>query len=196
MNSVEAVYDGNQQLLLLTTLTKSSPMMGAIFLLGVASGLRVSDLLTLNKSDLARTIHITESKTKKPKIIHLTKDQHDYLVQYAKTIPHGKSLFPTSRTTVYRHFNRVGAILGLQTPLGTHTMRKTYLWNVFLHSKGCIETVRLAANHKYTSTTITYLRGGITMLVKRYARKAKKGITPSVPHTTCTKRHKKTNFEI
>jgi integrase len=181
MNRVDAVYDGNQQLLLLTTLTASNPMMGALFLLGVVSGLRIGDLLAIQKHQLAARMSVVEKKTGKTKVIKLQPKQLEYLREYALTVTQGNLLFPTSRSTVYRWFRSTASDLGINALIGTHTMRKTHLWNVFIKAKGNIDTVRRAANHKYHSTTIDYLKAGISMLVARYACRNKIGIPPSMP---------------
>ena len=176
MNSVDAIYDGEGQLMMLATLTKANPMMGALFLLGVASGLRIGDLLALKVGDLGSQMAVVERKTGKTKRFELDADHLEFLTTYADGRPPDAKLFPTTRTTVYRWFRRVADELGLEGEIGTHTMRKTYLWNIFVLSGGDIEQVRLAANHRWHSTTIGYLRGGISRLLARYAHDNQKNI--------------------
>ena len=176
MNSVDAIYDGQGQLMMLATLTKAKPMMGAIFLLGVASGLRIGDLLALKVGDLGSKMAVIERKTGKMKRFELDAGHLEFLTTYADGRPPDAKLFPTTRTTVYRWFRRAAEELGLEGEIGTHTMRKTYLWNIFVLSNGDIERVRLAANHRWHSTTISYLRGGISRLLARYAHDNQKDI--------------------
>jgi integrase len=180
MNSVDAIYDGEGQLMMLATLTKAKPMMGAIFLLGVASGLRIGDLLALRVVDLGPRMVVVERKTGKTKRFELEAGHLEFLTEYADGRPPDAKLFPTTRTTVYRWFRRIASDLGIEGDIGTHTMRKTHLWNIFVLSGGDIERVRLAANHRWHSTTISYLQKGIARLIARFTHENASGrIEPS-----------------
>lgn len=182
MKKVQGIYDDNDQLLLLATLTTHSPMMGMIFYLGVVSGLRISDLLALTVGDISKNpFTVRESKTKKLKHIKVPKEGWLLLQLYAEGVgleSHGK-LFPTTRQTVHRYFKRAAADLGL-TNIGTHTMRKTYAWNVFRVSQ-CLDTTRQALNHRYISTTVLYLVGGFIWAIHT-AFNGKKINTEVLPH--------------
>jgi integrase len=184
MKIVDGIYDGDQQLMLLATLTKAKPMMGAIFLFGVASGLRVSDVLTVTYGQLGSQMSVMEQKTGKTKHFTLDGQQLEFLQTYAamagRTKPEMK-LFPTSRTTVYRWFKLTGDKLGLDLIIGTHTMRKTHLHNVFVLSNGCLLTTKAAGNHAFVSTTVSYIQRGLRHIMTKYRDEHKDGITVSMP---------------
>jgi len=127
MQKVKGIYDDDGQLLMMATLTYDKPMMGALFYLGVVSGLRISDLLALRFEDVGREFVVTEGKTGKKKRVVLPKEGWQFVQLYAesKNLATGDRLFPTTRQTVLRYFKRVANDLGLDG-IGTHTMRKTY----------------------------------------------------------------------
>lgn len=144
------------------------------FKLGIYTGLRVSDLTRIKVKDLRsenKTWEITETKTKKIKVIPLTDEliqlgervikwhflkEDDYIIvgQYEGT--------HISRSQIYRVYRRIGDSLGIKN-VGTHALRKTYAMSLYLQSGGNIETVRQALNHKYTDTTlINYIMSAIS----------------------------------
>jgi len=82
---------------------------------------------------------------------------------------------PITRQYAYRVFKAVGEEMGL-TGLGTHSMRKTYAYNVLLASKN-FEHVKESLNHAYLSTTFLYLIDGLTALLPKAG---KLGIPPSI----------------
>jgi len=167
----------------LATLTHDKPMMGVLFAVGVMSGLRIGDLLSLKVADVGRVFVVRESKTGKRKRVNLSVGAWyvlDAYIQGAGLRPQDR-VFPVTRQTVHKYFKRTAANLGITSPIGTHTMRKTYGWNVWRMSK-CIDTVRRAYNHKYISTTVQYLLDGFIWLSDIHYGSALPSIEPSYEH--------------
>jgi integrase len=164
MKRVKGIYDDKQQLMIIASLTKSNGMMGVLFFLGMVTGLRISDLLALEVGQMAQTFEAYERKTGKTKVVTLTDNHWHFLEVYMIGMKATDKLFPTSRQTVHKYFKRAEKDLGL-ADIGTHTMRKTYAYNVFRDS-GCLKTVQKSLQHKYMSVTIGYLVSGFVFAVK------------------------------
>ncbi|OUO94845.1 site-specific integrase [Cloacibacillus sp. An23] len=147
-----------------------------LFVLGINSGLRVSDLLNLKIDDVADKgklkdrIHLIEQKTGKTKdfpisdtaakaikeyLGELNDDTgSDYLFQSRK----GKKAI--SRIQAWRILNEAAAHAGLEKDsIGTHTMRKTFGYHAY--KKGMdITIIQKLLNHSSPSITLSYI--GIT----------------------------------
>lgn len=183
IKSVTGIYDENDQLLLLATLTADNPLMGAIFLLGVVSGLRISDLLAIRMGDISQSFEVREGKTGKRKIISMCDDTWGFLRMFVEMrrdygVSDDAPLFSTTRQTVHRYFKRVAVDLGLDN-IGTHSMRKTYAYNVLRVTKSVFCT-RDALNHTNVTTTLGYLAGGLEELLNCHYGDSVPVMAPSV----------------
>ncbi|MCL2816227.1 MAG: site-specific integrase [Oscillospiraceae bacterium] len=145
-----------------------------MFVVGLNTGLRVSDILNLKISDIAKKSHvtITEKKTGKYKRflvnekLRLEIDKFidsenlsagDYMIPSRK----GKNK-PITRVQAYRILNETAARLQL-SEIGTHTMRKTFgYWHYKQHKD--IAVLQDIFNHSSPSITLKYI--GITQDVK------------------------------
>lgn len=142
------------------------------FGLGVYSGLRVSDLLTLRVRDVRNKTHvnITEHKTKKQKrfLIHpLIKDE---LERYVADMKDEAFLFPSrqkktrsglkrrpiDRSTAYRMLNKVAHKFDL-SEIGTHTMRKTWGFKLYNDDPKNLALLMKMFNHSSQEVTLDYL---------------------------------------
>ena len=103
-------------------------MMGTLVFLGIITGLRISDLLALKVSDVGQAFEVVEQKTRKKKRIMLCDDQWYVLESYiiCNHLKPDDRLFPTTRQTVLKYIKRAAADLGIKSPIGTHSMRKSY----------------------------------------------------------------------
>ena len=124
----------------------------ALFVMGINSGLRISDLLALrwedvySKGKFHSRIVLVEKKTSKRQEIPLGKSVIDVLKEYkAHTTPEGY-LFPTEKNpkngdlSKAMSFQYVHRILnyyireraGFTEPVGCHTLRKTFGYQAYL----------------------------------------------------------------
>ena len=145
-----------------------------IFQVGKATLLRVSDVMTLKKSDIynpdgsvKNTAFIHDKKTGKANTLYLKPVQqdllqyHDWLVQQNIN---SDWLFPSTahpdrhitEKQFYKIMARVGDLLGINY-LGTHTMRKTGAYLVYTQSNYNISLVMHLLNHLSEYMTLTYL---------------------------------------
>lgn len=153
-----------------------------IFQVGKATLLRVSDVISLKKSDvfddqdqIMKNAYIVDKKTKKQNTLYLRPAKTDLLVyqnwlmKYQMQHPDVKVydspwLFPSfanpdkhiSGHTYYEIMQKVGDLLGLNY-LGTHTMRKTGAYRVYEQSNHNIGLVMKLLNHSSEAVTLNYL---------------------------------------
>ena len=103
-----------------------------LFLIGINSGLRMSDIVKLKKQDIlsAKNPRIVEQKTGKTRILYLSSLQ-DLIQAYTIDLAPADYLFPSTKgghlevNTVYQMFQKVAALLG-RDDIGTHTLRKPF----------------------------------------------------------------------
>lgn len=157
---IESIYSDDGQIMVLATLARDNPMMASIFLLGITTGLRISDILSIKTAQFGQKFAVKTRKTGKKMGFILPEDIWRFLEIYANSRAHGHDdrLFPTSRQTVWRYFKNAGSEMGVA--ISPHDMRRIYAWHV-LRSSGCLQTVRKALGHKYVSVTVLYLIGAI-----------------------------------
>jgi integrase len=138
-----------------------------LFLLGINTGLRVSDLLNLKVKDIKRKKKITvkEGKTEKPRIIHLT-NIYEELNEYIKTVDGKEWLFPSrkgdkpiTRIQAYRQLNKAAKMVDIEDGIGTHTMRKTFGYWHYKQFKD-VGQLQMILNHAHPEITLKYI--GIT----------------------------------
>ncbi|WP_255451057.1 tyrosine-type recombinase/integrase [Sporomusa sp. KB1] len=106
-----------------------------LFVLGINSGLRISDLLSLKISDVKTKdrIVIREKKTGKIKDFPLSNTCEKAINEYLTNINREngwlfkskKSEQPITRVQAYRIMNQAAQAVGIKEAIGTHTLRKT-----------------------------------------------------------------------
>lgn len=143
-----------------------------IFEVGLATGLRIGDILRLRYSDFLPDrywVQVIEQKTGKARRVTVPDSLRYFLGQ--KLVYYGYDLESllapgrregqaVSRNRVYRVFKAVGRELGMND-IGTHSMRKTFARTLYISSGGDLEKVQNELNHKYPATTIcNYLLDG------------------------------------
>lgn len=153
-----------------------------IFQVGKATLLRVSDVISLKKSDvfdedgqIMKNAYIVDKKTKKQNTLYLRPVENDlliyqnWLMRFQMNHPElrvydSEWLFPSfehpdkhiSAHTYYGIMSKVGDLLGLNY-LGTHTMRKTGAYRVYEQSNHNIGLVMKLLNHSSEAVTLNYL---------------------------------------
>lgn len=107
-----------------------------LFVLGINTGLRISDILKLKVSDVKELTYIKmhEQKTGKFKRIKIS-GIADEIEKYISGMDDNTYLFksqkgnnsPISRVQAYRILNKAAVRVGINGEIGTHTLRKTSL---------------------------------------------------------------------
>lgn len=148
-----------------------------MFMLGINTGLRISDILKLTVADVTRDdksirddVSIVEKKTSKAKtfslndslkselkkyIDELQLEQDEYLIYSTNNNKHKA----VSRVTAYRILNDVARELHLDYKIGTHTLRKTFGYHFYKNFKD-VAMLQKIFNHSAPSITLEYI--GIT----------------------------------
>ena len=141
-----------------------------LFYTGINTGLRVSDIVSLNYNDIRDNysnmkshISITEKKTGKIKKFPICNGLYDELEKYTRFMKPGEYLFksqigtnqPITTTQAYRILKHTANKLGLEE-VGTHTMRKTFgYWHYKqYHDVALLQTI---FNHSSPSITLRYI---------------------------------------
>jgi len=140
-----------------------------LFVLGINSGLRISDLLLLTLDDIKDKdrIIIREKKTGKIKDFPLSDTCKKAIQEYLKNtkITDGwlfkskKGHQPISRVQAYRIINKAARAIGMKEAIGTHTLRKTFGYWAY---KNGVDVTRIQKllNHSAPNVTLAYI--GIT----------------------------------
>jgi len=173
MNEVQAVKDVSMLQVIPTLLTKHhSEQIGNIWHFGVNVALRISDLLSIQITDIVGDrLTITEGKTKKKAIIKLNEKALNIVAEIASKHPDNIYLFqsmssrnvvnrspkPLSRQAVSTAFKSVGEIVGID--LGTHSMRKTRGYHLYNKTKDIARVMKML-RHSSEAVTLRYI--GIT----------------------------------
>lgn len=167
INVVEPIRSKEDLKLLLNWFNTHYPKYAVIFLLGISSGLRISDILGLNVKDVFEkdVVTIREQKTEKYKQFPLRDDVKEVLNTYCKNKKPNEPLFKgwkgarLDRSQVYRLINKACEENGICANVGTHTMRKTFGYHHYrqFHDITLLQTI---FNHSSPQVTKRYI--GIT----------------------------------
>ena len=145
-----------------------------LFVVGINSGLRISDLLKLTISDvidgnkLKDRIRLREKKTNKFKDFPLSDNAKSALKEYLKTREYttNEPLFMSRknkgfllRQQAYKIINNVAKEVGIKEKIGTHTLRKTFGYHAYNNGYD-ITLIQKLFNHSSTSVALRYI--GIT----------------------------------
>lgn len=139
-----------------------------LFLVGVSTGLRVSDLLNIKKEQIIKLkrkqgrkeFKVKEGKTKKERIINITPVFNE-VYAYAENLE-SEWLFPSrkgdkaiSKVQAYRQLQKAGDFAGIDS-IGTHTMRKTFGYWLYKETKD-VALLQSILNHSTPKITLTYI---------------------------------------
>jgi integrase len=165
MNTVQPIRDKKKLEAMKQELLRQGYRDYLLFVLGINTGFRVSDLLELKVKDVKDVTHITvqEKKTKKIKRAYINSYLREQLDSYISTMNDDEYLFqsrkgsnnPISRVQAYRILNKAAERVGLEE-IGTHTLRKTFGYHHYqLHKDVAI--LQELFNHSAPSVTLRYI---------------------------------------
>ena len=135
-----------------------------LFSFGINTGLRISDILSLDVGDVKGRdyIEIREKKTNKYKKFSLNRFLKEEIDVFVEGLPSEQPLFYTQkhcrldRAQAYRILNKAAQTVGVKERIGTHTLRKTFGYH---HYKKYNDIVLLQKifNHSLPSVTLRYI---------------------------------------
>lgn len=146
--------------------TKHSERDVLIFVIGIYTGLRISDILNLKVVDVKNKVetNIVEIKTNKRRILNL-RNVTNQIIIYLEQEHDGESewLFPSPRDNCrplathqyYKIMQKVADNLGLDY-VGTHSMRKTFGYMFYQQYKD-LPTLMRILNHSSQQITLRYI---------------------------------------
>ncbi len=165
LNVVEPIRDKEIIKDIIDYLRLKSDRDALLFMFGIYSGLRVSDIIKLRVRDVKGKDRVTvkETKTGKEKILKINSilrkeiavyiiGKKDYEVLFKS--PRGINK-PISRQQAYNIINNAGKHFGLER-IGTHTMRKTFGFHIYQKTKD-ITLVQKLLNHSSPEFTLAYI---------------------------------------
>lgn len=174
MNVVSPIKDKKQLEVMKLYLKEKSMRDYLMFMVGISSALRISDILKLKVEDVwdskkpKEFIYLNEKKTGKykrfPITVNLSKAIKEYVREYK---PNGvdylfcsrKGDKPITRQHAALILSRAGDFVGIKEPISTHSMRKT--WGYWAYKNGVsLALIMEVLNHSSISNTKKYL--GIT----------------------------------
>jgi len=173
VTAVEPLRDKRQIEAIRKILAAQNLRDAAWFTLGINSGLRISDLLSLRVGDVRETptkwrdrIRITEQKTGKTKDFPLSASAQKALAAYLATRPDAKPsdpLFPSrkhgrplKRGQAWQILREAARAVGVTDPVGTQTMRKTFGYHAY-RSGVDLAIIQQILNHSSPGTTLAYI---------------------------------------
>ena len=141
-----------------------------VFVFGINTGLRASDILGLNIEDVKDKTYVEmkEKKTGKYKRFPLNKKLQILISEYLPernetyTIEKDEPLFigkkhkRLDRSQVYRFLNKACSEVGLKINVGTHTMRKSFGFH-FYQKFNDVALLQKILNHSSPSITLRYI---------------------------------------
>lgn len=164
MNIVEPIRDKKTVKRNWNYLKKNSLRDLLIFTFGTNCGLRISDILNLDVSDVKNKnyINIVEIKTNKPKRFPINTKLKPMLDKYTKDRKCNKPLFLSifgnrmERTQCYRIINKACRKAGVEYKVGTHTLRKTFGYHHYQKFKDVVVLQKIF-NHYSPQITLRYI---------------------------------------
>lgn len=142
-----------------------------LFMFGLYSGLRISDMLRLKVKDVRgiRILKLREEKTNKVKAIEINPILKEVIKDYIKDKKDHEYLFASRKRTngihkaitrnrAYVILSELGEVFGLDT-VGCHSMRKTFGYHYYQQTKDVGFLMKIF-NHATPMQTLDYI--GIT----------------------------------
>ena len=165
MVCVEPIRDKNKIETVKRILKENGSRDYLLFLLGINSGLRISDILKLKVSYVKnkKYIELYEQKTGKYKRFPITNSYKNALEDFIIGKDSDEWLFssqrggkPITRIQAYRIICNAYSKAGITVRIGTHTLRKTFGYHFYNKTKD-IALLQYIFNHSAPSVTLRYI---------------------------------------
>ena len=166
MNFVQPIREKDKIEEVKIELLKSGYRDYLLFVTGINTGLRISDLIKLKVKDVRNKTHIIlkETKTDKQKRFMININLKDNFDSYIKNLPDEEYIFksrqggnrPLTRVQAYRIINNAVRRLGVTDQIGTHTLRKTFGYHHYQTYKD-LAVLQDIFNHSAPSVTLRYI---------------------------------------
>lgn len=165
MNTVEPIRDMNLVLDIGDYLKARNERDYVMFMFGIYTGLRISDILPFRVRDVRdkQYVYIREKKTGKEKRFPLNDDLLPIIDRYVENKKDYEYLFksqkgknkPITRQQAYNILNGAAEAFDMEC-IGTHTLRKTFGYHMYQQTKDVV-TIKEILNHADISITLRYI---------------------------------------
>lgn len=177
MSTVEPIRELGKIKQIEKILLNQSPRNRLIFAIGINCGLRISDILNLNVSDVKNKSYIIvrEKKTGKYRKIPLNTKLRDMVGKYIENLNSDEPLFKSKynnrleRTYIYKVLNEACKKINLECNIGTHTLRKTFGYHHYKKFKD-IAMLQKIFNHSSSQITMRYIGIEQSQIEESYLR--------------------------
>jgi integrase len=136
-----------------------------LFVFGINSGLRISDILPLKVLDVLHTKHlkVREKKTGNARKIVITNALKKEIEKYTKELADSDFLFPSRkggkpihRVHAWQIIHDAAKACGVEGAIGTHTLRKTFGYHFYQRFKD-VAMLQYIFGHSSPSVTLRYI---------------------------------------
>jgi integrase len=164
MNVVQPIRDKRKLEEVKAWFSRRPPRDNLLFLVGINTGLRISDILRLRMRDIdGQHIVLREKKTGKRRFIPVNEELAPIFRQYCKGRHGSEFLFssreginqPITTSMAYRLMREAAAAVGLKH-IGTHTLRKTFGYHLYQQTRDP-QLVCQALDHSDPAITERYI---------------------------------------
>ncbi|OXS72957.1 site-specific integrase [Domibacillus enclensis] len=164
-NTVDPIRDPEQIRAMKEHLLHQSYRDYFLFVFGLNSGLRISDIVGLRVMDVRNTDHlrVKEKKTGNTRKIRMTGALKQEIEKYTRQMADSDLLFPSrkgkghiGRETAWRVINGAARACGISGAIGTHTMRKTFGYHFYQQTKD-VAMLQQIFGHSAPSVTLRYI---------------------------------------
>lgn len=168
MNFVEPIRDIEDIEKLKSTLKEQNMRDYFLFVLGINTGMRISELLTLKVGDLMCNDNVVPSIQVKNEEIPINTVVKECFLLYQTSITKNENLVdtylfqsrkghdPIDRSHAYRILNDAAQKLGLPYKIGPHTLRKTFGYHYYKKNKD-VKYLQKLFNHSSSKQTLSYI---------------------------------------
>ena len=171
MEYVEPIRDVESINAIKDILKKHSKRDLLLFVLGINTGIRISDLLSLKVEDvwdekgIKEFLYLKETNSGETKACYLNNNVQQALEDYLNShdflgsdylFKSKKNNLPITRQQAYRIINTAAKEVGIPGKIGTHTLRKTFGYHAY--RKGIAISILMGIYHHHTSSeTLRYI---------------------------------------
>ncbi len=165
MNTVEPIRDMDLVLDVADYLKVQNERDYVLFMFGIYTGLRISDILKFRVRDVKDkdAVYIREEKTGKEKRFPINAELKPIIVNYIQGKKDFEFLFKSpnfpnkaiSRQQAYNILSKAGEAFGINS-MGTHTLRKTFGYHMYQQTHDAV-TIKEILNHSDISVTLRYI---------------------------------------
>lgn len=164
MNTVQPIRDMDTVIDIARYLKQNNERDYVMFVIGIYSGLRVSDILKLRVRDVRGKDYISmrEKKTGKEKRFIINRHLKKILEVYTRgkddlqyLLENQKTHRPISRQRAWEVIRHAGEEFGVYN-LGTHTMRKTFGYHMYQETHDAVMLMKIF-NHSNIHVTLRYI---------------------------------------